>query len=131
MQKDHGKREIYEIVQAAHRDKNKFWRKIKMVRNPKQHEVFAIRNKVGEVVYDIEDVVNVWRDHFDNISLPRYSDSSDAAHFEHVTNIVNEWWIEDEEDEFLHQQISIDEVRNGLKIPQKGKGCDQANYFYP
>ena len=81
--------------------------------------------------HDIEDVVNVWRDHFENISLPKYFDSSDAAHFEHVTNTVNEWCREDEEDEFLHQQISIDEVRNGLKIPQKGKGCDQANYFYP
>ena len=75
------------------------------------------------MVYNIEGVVNVWRDNFENISLPRYCDSFDAAYFEHVPNAVNEWCREDEEDEFLHQEISIDEVRNGLKIPQKGKAA--------
>ena len=71
LQKTNDKKDVDEIIEAALRDKNSFWKKIKRVRNPSQSQVFAIRNNMDTVVYEIDEVVEVWRKHFYEISQPR------------------------------------------------------------
>ena len=85
VQKDYERREIDEVIYAAHSNKNTFWKKVRRSRQSSQNDVYAIRKPSGKVVYDIESVVNVWRDHFEQISLPRESSNFDPVHYENVT----------------------------------------------
>ena len=126
VQKEHKRNEIGDIIKAAHNDRISFWKKVKKVRNPKQHEVFAVRNEGGNVVYDINEVVQVWSNHFERISLPRQSPSFDDRHFKHVTDSIKMWYNDDDEGEFLTQNFTSDEVIDGLKALKRGKaaGCD-------
>ena len=126
LQKAYEKNEVMEVIRTASSDKNAFWKKVKKARSTKQHEVFAVRIKEGEVVYNINEVVQVWRDHFEKISLPRQSENFDNDHFIHVTNSVRDWYNENDLDEFLAGIFSVYEIRNGFKTLKKGKavGCD-------
>ena len=103
VQKEHEKSEINEIVKADHNDRISFWKKVKKVRNPKQQTVFALRDTVGNVVYDINEVVQVWREHFERISLPRQSPSFDKGHYNQVTDSVRLWCNEVDDGELLTQ----------------------------
>ena len=126
VQKEHDKREVNEIIKAAHNDRVSFWKKVKRLRNPKQHEVFAVRNSSGNVVYNINEVVQVWRDHFECISQPRQSPNFDERHYKHVYDSVKSWYNEDDDGEFLTQTFTYDEVNTGMKALNRGKaaGCD-------
>ena len=127
VQKDHEKDEIDEIVKVAHHDRISFWKKVKKVRNPKHHEVFAVRNRQGNVVYDINEVVQVWREHFERISMPRESPNFDEGHFTNVTDSIKVWNREHDEGEFLSQRITVNEIEKGMKAHKRGKaaGCDR------
>ena len=126
VQKDYERNEIDGIIRDAHSNKNRFWRKIKKSRQSGQNDVYAIRQPSGEVVYDIDSVVNVWRDHFEKISLPRESPKFDLEHFENVTQQVKIWSENRSNDEFLRDDFSNEEIRKGLKVLKKRKaaGCD-------
>ena len=126
VQKDYERREIDEIIYAAHSNKNKFWKKVRKSRQSSQNDVYAIRQPSGKVVYDNESVVNVWRDHFEQISLPRESPNFDPVHYENVTQQVKVWSEDNSDDDFLTEEFSVKEIRNGLKVLKKRKaaGCD-------
>ena len=121
VQRDHDKKEVDNIIYAAMRDKGKFWKRIKRIRNPTQSEVFAIRNEHDTVVYEINEVVEVWRKHFARISQPRVSDTFDDNHFKHVTAKVNEWSNEADDDVFLSHNYLENEIFEGLKVLKIGK----------
>ena len=126
VQKDYERKEIDDIVSDAYSNKDKFWKRVKKSRKSNQSDVFAVRNNGGEVAYNINEVVGVWRDHFERISLPRQADNFDSIHFEHVTQQVRIWANDDDEDEFLNIKFTEDEIRDGLKVLKKRKaaGCD-------
>ena len=75
------------------------------------------------MVYEIQEVVEVWRKHFANISQPRTSPTFNKDHFQFVTNKVSSWANETDDDEFLQNNFTEDEIRNALKILKKGKAA--------
>ena len=116
VKKDYERREIDEIIFAAHSNKTKFWKKVKKSRQSSQNDVYAIRHPSGKVVYDIESVVNVWRDHFEQISLPIESPNFDPVHYQNVTQQVKIWSEDNSDDDFLNEEFSSEEIRKGLKV---------------
>ena len=68
----------------------------------------------------------MWRDHFERISLPRESPNFDQEHYVSVTNQVKVWARDNNDDDFLSEEFTSDEIRNGLKVlkTRKSAGCD-------
>ena len=111
----HDHKLVDEIIRAAHNDKNTFWRRIKRAGNPDKCKVFAIRDSNNKVVYEINEVVNVWKDHFSKNSQPRESTPFDTQDFQFVSSSVKKWYFEVEDDQFLQQHFPNEKIIVGLK----------------
>ena len=77
-----------QIANAAHFaevDRNIFSKAFRKSKGSNRSSSHAIKNKHGKVVYSLNEVLDVWRVHFDKISSPKHSDEFDSQHFKHVT----------------------------------------------
>ena len=120
------KKQVQELINTAECDRIKFWKLVKNARQTNQSTTFSIKNKLGKVVHEIGDVVEVWRDHFSRLSKPKIDPNFDNAHYEHVTERVREWYNERDVDIFLEEPFNIEDISKAIKRLNKGKaaGCD-------
>ena len=84
-------------AEINHKD---FWRLLKKTKSGNQIKVNTIRNQQGKVVYETDEILEVWRSHFDRLSTPKFSDSFDDAHFQYVTRRIREFRALDDESPF-------------------------------
>ena len=133
VQNAYGQKQIQELVEFAEYDRNKFWKRIKNTRQPKQSSSIAIKNRCGKVVQEIDDVVEAWRDHFSFLSSKKADPKYDGEHFDMVTNRVKEWAEGHEGDDFLDEPFEQAEVAKAIKGLNKGKaaGCDSITAEHP
>ena len=75
------------------------------------------------VVYEIDQVVNIWKEHFEKLSQPRMSPNFDDIHYQRDTECVNEWKLKEDDDQFLNNDFSEDEIINSRKILKRGKAA--------
>ena len=106
---------LAEAAQKAEINHDDFWRILKNIRGGLKTKVNTIRNKEGKVVCMIDELLEVWRTHFDEISTPKISKNFDELHFQHVTTQVKELCKRDDISKFLEIPISETEVRNAIK----------------
>ena len=127
IQREYEKHELESILTSAENDKNKFWRFIKRSRKAPKSNSHAVKNKEGVVVHDIESVVNVWRNHFKELSTEKHEVRFDANQYTMVTETVKQLCAEDDNQMFLEEPISRKEIRFAIKKLNKGKaaGYDQ------
>ena len=80
--------EITRAIRLAEVDRNSFWRLVKKARGSQGMDSISIRNKSGKVVYEVEDVLHVWKDHFEKLGTPKAEPHYDAAHYDMVSRQV-------------------------------------------
>ena len=106
---------IAEAANNAEINHDDFWRVLKNTRGGLKTKVNTIRNKDGKVVCMIDDMLEVWRTHFDEISTPKTSPKYDEVHFRQVTARVREFNSNTDTSVFLEVPISETEVRKAIK----------------
>ena len=110
-----------EIARAAECDKEYFWRLIKRHRNPNKFNALAIRDNKGNVVHNIEAVLNVWENHLSNLCLPKQDDTYDSVHYSKVRDKVQSWYSDRDSDQFTNERFSEDEVKKAFQKLNSGK----------
>ena len=80
--------EILNAVKMAELDRNCFWRLIKKARKASGSTSIGIRNSEEKVVHGINEVLNVWKAHFEKLGTPKFSEEYDNNHYTVVTDRV-------------------------------------------
>ena len=106
---------IAEAASKAELKHDDFWRILRNVKGGGKSGVNTIRNKQGRVVYEIDEMLEVWRTHFDGISTPKESETFDKDHFQHVTERVHALRSMKDCSRFLESPISEIEVRKAVE----------------
>ena len=106
---------VAEAASKAEINHKDFWRLLKKSRNNTSAKVNTIRNQQGKVVYEINEILEVWRAHFDKLSTPKSCDSYDQAHFTHVTRRIKEFLAFNDESPFLANPVTEYEVERAIR----------------
>ena len=85
VQKEYERKEIEVLLRTAECDKNRFWRMLKKSRKTTTCNSDAVKNKDGKVVHDLNEVVKVWKSHFETLSTEKHLPRYDKSHYEIVT----------------------------------------------
>ena len=80
--------EILNAVKMAELDRNCFWRLIKKARKASGSTSIGIRNSEEKVVHGINEVLNVWKAHFEKLGTPTFSEEYDNKYYTVVTDRV-------------------------------------------
>ena len=80
-----------EAVRCAELDRNKFWQILQKTRSSIPNSATSIERQDGKVVHDIEEVLNVWKVHFEKLGVPKHSPHFDDAHFHRVMTFVENY----------------------------------------
>ena len=121
LSKQYEQQEIAEVIKSTEVDYKFFWKALKKTRNNKMAAVFSIKNKEGLVKHDIEGVLQVWFEHFNELSTPKSKPEFDEVHY-----VATNAWVEDKTtlndiDIFLEEEFSLQEVENAILKLKKSK----------
>ena len=75
----------------------------------------------GKVVYEVKEILEVWRLHFDALSTPKESPRFDDAHFQQVSASIVEWLHGDDDSQFLTRLVNEPEIRDAIRKLNLGK----------
>ena len=114
LSKSYYNEQIAKATQFAEIDKNMFWKVFRKTKGDNRSSSHAIKNASGDVVYTMDEVLQVWRSHFDKISTPKHSDDYDGVHFNMVSDNVRLWLEEANTSEFLAEPFSYAEVESAV-----------------
>ena len=106
--------EIIRAVKLAEVDRNAFWRLVKKARGSRSVESISIRGDSGKVVYEVDDVLSVWREHFRKLGTPKVDTHYDEAHHEMVSRQVQLYNCGNEDDDFLMDPFTEGEIERAV-----------------
>ena len=115
--------QIAKATKAAECDRNMFWKLLKKCRNGDGESVSAIRNSQGKVVYELDDILTAWRQHFTKIYTPVNDPKYDREHYEYVNLKVKEYNEMVDTDRFLENDFSFKEVELAVNKLHSKKAC--------
>ena len=118
---DYERGKLDEIIGCASHNKKYFWNEIEKCCKPGKCDAYAIRNSNGNVVYDANEVVNAFKDHFERECTPCYIPYHNREHFDKVTRSVKEWRTAEEEEKFLDKRFKKKDIRRAFKMLRKSK----------
>ena len=119
---------ILEVVRLAEFNRNSFWRLLQKCRKSASHTMLAIKRVDGKVVHQVDEVLDVWRNHFATLGQSKDSPNFDADQFKVVTDFVKDYNLSNiNDDTFLQEPFSIEEIRLAVVCLNSGKspGYDQ------
>ena len=105
---------ISEAARLSEIDHDNFWRLFRRNNGTGCSTTNAIKNSQGKAVYEIQDILEVWRNHFYNLSTPKVSEKFDNIHFRDVSERVRIWCEGDDTSEFLEEEFSFEEVSTAI-----------------
>ena len=112
---------VAEAAQKAEFKREDFWKLMNSLNNKGKSSYNAITNKQGKVVYELNDVLNVWRNHFDALSTPRNDPMFNEANYTHVTENVHNWTTGNDTSIFLENPFTKAEVLKVISKLNSGK----------
>ena len=113
--------QIAMATQLAEVDRNFFWKMFRKSKGGNKSTSHAIKNSDDVVVYTLEEVLQVWRTHFDKISTPAQSAEYDEQHFSNVKRSVKSWLDGVNSSRFLAIPFSLDEINLAILKLHLGK----------
>ena len=123
LSKGYDDEQVSQAVRAAEVDRSQFWRLVKASRKGNGCKIASIKGKDGKIVSDIDDTLDVWKAHFENLYTPKESEEFDKNHYDMVTAKVAELNAEDIDGDFLHNPFSEKEVKDAISQLHKRKAC--------
>ena len=106
---------------SAEVNSTEFWKILKKNRGKTSNKIYSVENKDGVIVHDIDEVLDVWREHFGNLCTPSDNPEYDQNHFNQVNSKVEEWFKLEDKDEFLNTDFSIREINEAIVKLNIGK----------
>ena len=113
--------EIQDAVRSAEFNRNTFWRLLKKTKSDGKASTSAIKNDRGDAVYDVDQVLVVWRKHFSKLCTPKVSQKYDEDHFGMVTACTKQWLSQKDNDPFLENDFSKEQIRLAVSKLNAGK----------
>ena len=114
---------VNEVINAAGTDRGCFWKLVKRSRGTRGDSTSSIKNKDGKVVNSVEEVLDVWREHFCDLYTPKEGEGFDKEHYDAVNAKVEEWNKGSDIDGFLANDFTQKEVEFAIKKLHKKKAC--------
>ena len=112
---------IAEAATKAEVDRNGFWRLMKTFKGKRQASYSAVKNRDGVTVYELNDILDVWSDHFDKLSNPRNDTNFSQDNFIRVNEFISETIKGKDKSEFLDNPFSEKEIADAIKHLNLGK----------
>ena len=119
--KEYEDKEVLDAVKSAEFNRNSFWRLIRTARKNQIDGVNAVRRPDKTVVHDLDEVLQVWANHFATIGTPKKANHYDDAHFRSVSERVARYNEMDDDDLFLNTPFTVDEVIKAIRTLHLGK----------
>ena len=115
--------QISQVVRATEADRGIFWKLVKKSRKSSGNKIAAIKNPAGVVVSNIDQILKVWKSHFECLYTPKNSPDFDDLHFKKVTEKVGKLNADTDLDRFLLEPFSHLEVSKAISNLHKRKAC--------
>ena len=112
---------ISDATSKAEINRNDFWRLMKRMKGKNQASYNAIKNRNGTVVYELDEVLGVWSEHFDKLSSPRWDPSFNHINFERVKTFVEASTNLKDKSEFLDNPFTEKEIGEAINKLNSGK----------
>ena len=112
---------IARAANLAEYDRDGFWKMFKSTKGAGGTGVHAIKSPDGTVKYEINEILKVWRDHFDALSTPKVDPRFNEPHYQHVTRAVKKWAKGKGTSEFLEDSVSEEEIFKAIGKLNQGK----------
>ena len=87
----HENEEILKAIKTSELDRNSFWKLIHTARKSRVKGVSAIKRPDDVVVYELNEVLQVWADHFLNIGTPKENPNFKEDHFRYVSDFISNY----------------------------------------
>ena len=114
---------MVESIESCSADKSVFWQHLKKCRNPTGSRVLAIKNKEKQVVYEIEEILRVWKNHFAALSTPKDDPLYDREYFARINKEVDGFNIMNDGCAFVDTPFNTSEVQKAVNKLKKNKAC--------
>ena len=121
--KDYENKRMIEAIESNSTDRSIFWRHLKKCRGSAGSKILAIKDSSGKVVYEIDDILEVWRRHFATLSTPKHDNSYDSEHYNFVNEKIKEYNLKDDESMFLDEPFNTREIQKAVNNLHKKKAC--------
>ena len=115
LEKEYEDEKILTASMSADCDKNYFWRLLKREKMGNKTNFTAIKNANSKAVYNLEQVLDLWADHFVLLSTPKQSTEYDEEVFKKVNSEVKELLLSDDPNEFSSDFFSTKEICECIK----------------
>ena len=123
MHREYENDSVAQVINTAETDRGCFWRLVKKSRGNDANKAQSIKTKQGKVVNDTDEVLNVWRQHFEDLYTPKQKDGYEEEHYNVVTEKVKSLNEGNEIDEFLRDEFTCKEVKEAINKLHKKKAC--------
>ena len=100
---------------------NAFWKLVNTARKSHLNGVSAIERPDKVVVYKLEEVLQVWADHFLRIGTPKSCENYDEEHYRNVSDFVANYNDLECDDDFLVRAFAYDEMQRTIKTLHMSK----------
>ena len=121
LSREYEEKEVAEIIKSTEIDHKFFWKALKKSRSKNVVSVLSIKAVNGQVKHDIEGVLCVWHMQFSNLCTPKTNDDYDNQHFQEVNAWVEEKAKLQDQDNFLEDEFTVDEISRAIKCLHKDK----------
>ena len=121
--KEYENKKMVEAIESNSTDRNAFWRHLKKCRKPSGSKILAIKDGCDSMVYEVSEILEVWRNHYSSLSTPKDDISYDSAHFDTVNKEVNELNKRDDNSPFLETPFTTNEVQRAVNRLKSNKAC--------
>ena len=112
---------VQEAATKAEVNRTDFWKYVKRMNQKNKPSYSAITNSNGKVVYELDQVLEVWRLHFDKLSTPKSESNFNIANFNRVSSSVKEYNKSRNTNVFLEEEFQNKEVQTAIKKLNLGK----------
>ena len=125
LSKQYENEEVVRAIKDAKINRNFFWNIVQKSRKSLGSKSLAIKRPDGVIVHQVDDVLEVWKNHFSSLGIPKRSESFDEEHFRNMSNFVNFYNNSqtDDDDIFMVNPFTFEEVQHGIKTLNKWKAA--------
>ena len=88
---------------------------------PAGSKILAVKDKADKMVYEVNEILDVWRSHFAALNTPHDDPSYDREHFDTVNMKVSELHKRDDGSLFLETPINTKEVQRAVNKLKSNK----------
>ena len=114
---------MIEAIESNTTDRSICWRHLKKCQGSSGSKILAIKDSTDKVLYEIEEILEVWRKHFASLSTPKHDSSYDSKHYDFVNEKVKEYNMKDDDSAFLEESFNTREVQKAVNKLHKKKAC--------